>query len=49
VQAQLTGALDVPGGHVVGQVPAGGLGLLLERDELVREPAGPGLDRQVFF
>jgi hypothetical protein len=31
------------------EVPAGGLGLLLERDELVRETAGPGRDGQVFL
>jgi hypothetical protein len=48
VQPQLAGTLGVPGGHVGGQVSAGGLGLLLERDELGRETAGPSLDRQVF-
>jgi hypothetical protein len=48
VQAQLAGALGVPGGQVGGQFAARGLGLLLERDELVRETAGPGLDGQVF-
>jgi hypothetical protein len=48
VQAQFAGPLGVPGGQIGGQLAVGGLGLLLERDELVREGAGPGLDGQVF-
>jgi len=48
VQAQLAGALGVPGGQVGGQLAARGLGLLLETDELVRETASPGLEGQVF-
>jgi hypothetical protein len=31
----------VGGGHVGGELPAGPFGLFLERDQLVRETAGP--------
>ena len=48
-QAQLAGPLGVPGGHVGGQFTAGQLGLLLERDQLVGEAAGPGLNLAVCF
>jgi hypothetical protein len=49
VQAEFADALGVGGRHIGGQLTAGPFGLILERDQLVREPAGPGLDLQIFF
>jgi hypothetical protein len=44
VQAELAGALGVPGGQVGGQLAAVGLSLFLEGDELVGETAGARLN-----
>jgi len=49
VQAEFAAAFGVRGRHVGGKLPVGPFGLILERDQLVREPAGPGLDLQIFF
>ena len=49
VQAELEGSLGVAGGHVGRELAAGAFGRFLERDQLVGETAGPGLDLAVFF